>query len=166
MPQLDGIRAVAIFAVLMEHFLPWNFITHETVHLGRLGVVLFFVLSGFLISRILLDERDKHNSINASSWSLIGNFYIRRILRIFPIYYLTIILFAVFNHAPVKDHLIWHLIYFSNFSSPFIDHANYQSTRHLWSLCVEEQFYLFWPFAMVFVQKRHLQKVHAWDIFG
>lgn len=164
MPQLDGIRAVAIFAVLLEHFLPKNYLLGESVHWGRLGVLLFFVLSGFLITRILLDGRDNHGSGSGPSWSLIRNFYFRRMLRIFPIYYLTILVFAVVNFrlVPVKDHLLWHLIYFSNFSDPFIDRTSYYYTIHLWSLCVEEQFYLFWPFLMVFVQKRNLPRIVFW----
>jgi len=119
MPQLDGLRAVAVLGVLIQHFMsgPINQVTN----LGRLGVILFFVLSGFLITRILLEERDLHTSLNLSQGSLVRSFYARRFLRIFPIYYLTIALFAAVGYGPVKDHLVWHLSYLSNFSSSFID---------------------------------------------
>lgn len=158
MPQLDGLRAFAIFGVLVQHFHLSGFL-NSAIDLGRLGVILFFVLSGFLITRILLDERDNGETIGASPFYLIRKFYIRRVLRIFPIYYLTILVCAAFDYGPVKDHLIWHLIYFSNFSSAFIDKADYSFSAHLWSLCVEEQFYLAWPFLIVFIKKKHLQSV-------
>lgn len=157
MPQLDGLRAVAILGVLINHFMPGPI--NEVTNLGRLGVVLFFVLSGFLITRILLEERDLHASRKLSQGSLIRSFYVRRVLRIFPIYYLTIALFAVVGYAPIKDHLIWHLSYLSNFSSSFIDEPDYGYSSHLWSLCVEEQFYLIWPFVMVFAPKRYLHRI-------
>lgn len=159
MPQLDGLRAVAIMCVLIEHFeLSVRYI-NNVVSIGRLGVILFFVLSGFLITRILLEEREIHESKHISQVALIRSFYIRRFLRIFPIYYLTIFLLASFDYAPIKDHLLWHLTYLSNFSFSFFGGTPYSFSQHFWSLCVEEQFYLFWPFVIVYAPRRYLHRV-------
>jgi peptidoglycan/LPS O-acetylase OafA/YrhL len=153
LPQLDGLRALAVFAVMSEHFMPLQHIyTHDFLSPGHLGVRLFFVLSGFLITGILLDGRR-----NVSPFFTAKQFYIRRFLRIFPIYYLTLFIVTVLDVKSARETFFWHLGYLSNlyfslkgrFTGP---------TGHFWSLAVEEQFYIVWPWLMLFLPYRHLRK--------
>lgn len=138
-PQLDGLRAVAVAAVAWSHWLPaWQY----GVPLGA-GVHLFFVLSGFLITRILLGLRDAPDRRTA-----IGRFYLRRLLRLFPAFY-TVLAVAWLAEVPLaRDTWAWHATYLSNV---FIAaHAVWQGHfSHFWSLAVEEQFYLLWPWLIV-----------------
>ncbi len=149
--QLDGLRFLAVGLVLYDH---WQ-AEKNTVPLGALGVNLFFVLSGFLITRILLTSKTKQvgqpNGLN----SYLKKFYIRRTLRIFPIYYLSILVLWLFQNPAVVDKLTWHFLYATNV---YISH--YQTwlgvTDHFWSLAVEEQFYIFFPMLIFFLPKRFL----------
>lgn len=146
MPELDGLRAVAILVVLAFHLeFPW-------FSLGWAGVPLFFVLSGFLITGILMDAREAPNYLR--------NFYVRRAFRIFPIYYLT--LFAVATAAVVTgqriDSLPYYLLYAQNY---LLGATNFTpefpvAFNHSWSLAIEEQFYLLWPFAVMWLGRRKL----------
>ena len=150
MPQLDGLRALAVGAVLFSHWVPSKF--QFDIPFGYLGVLLFFVLSGFLITSGLIRSRNAENPQNE-----IKKFYIRRVLRIFPLYYFVILL-AHFNSIPsISDNLIWHATYTSNFLY-FFNQSWPQVGSHLWSLSVEEQFYLFWPFLMLLTPKSKLKR--------
>jgi peptidoglycan/LPS O-acetylase OafA/YrhL len=107
MPQLDGLRAVAVGAVLIHHFFQPPRV--GGVDFALLGVWLFFVLSGFLITGILLRSRDQiHNRGYPASLAL-RQFYVRRVLRIFPLYYLVLFGAAAFDLGEVRDTLFWHL---------------------------------------------------------
>src|SRR6476620_12132324 len=107
MPQLDGLRAFAVGAVLIHHFFQPARIAG--VDLALLGVWLFFVLSGFLITGILLRSRDQiHNRGYPASLAL-RQFYVRRVLRIFPVYYLVLFAAAAFDLGEVRDIAFWHL---------------------------------------------------------
>ncbi|MEM7164158.1 MAG: acyltransferase, partial [Planctomycetota bacterium] len=75
------------------------------------------------------------------------------------------LVFSILGYAPVLDHWGWHVTYTSNFSQAFIE-GDYGHSRHLWSLCVEEQFYLFWPFIVIFTPRRHLPRVIVCLILG
>jgi len=164
-PALDGLRAVAFFLVFFQHYysIPW----------GWTGVNIFFVLSGFLITGILYDSRDAAHAAR--------NFYIRRTLRIFPLYYgvflVVLLLDPVFRWRWSLSWLAWPL-YLGNFlrfvspsvltdGSPMQLAANawLRTPRaphltiylgHFWSLCVEEQFYLFWPWIVFWVRSRRV----------
>ncbi len=108
---------------------------------GSNGVNLFFALSGFLITLILIKTKE------TAAFSLgpsLRNFYIRRILRIFPVYYLMLILLWFLNHKLVADGMPWYLSYLTNFYC--IKIQGWGGLSHLWSLALEEQFYLIWPF--------------------
>ncbi len=113
------------------------------LNIGWVGVRLFFVLSGFLITRILLDAQADANYYKV--------FFARRVLRIFPLYYAVMLMFFVilptFGAAPARltqDNSVWLWFYLSNWTMPLGLGGN--SMPHFWSLAVEEQFYLIWPF--------------------
>ena len=150
MPALDGLRGIAILLVLAHGF---DVIRTSTglghrldlvLDLGWIGVQLFFVLSGFLITGILLDSQD--------SPTYYRGFFARRVLRIFPLYYG--VLFVAFVVLPLVmtmpaghgDHQGWLWMYTANFAEPFGKAE--PAFPHFWSLAVEEQFYLVWPFVV------------------
>jgi peptidoglycan/LPS O-acetylase OafA/YrhL len=154
MIQLDALRALAVLGVLVHHFLPQEFFLNSKLHWGPLGVRLFFVLSGFLITGILLRCRELIDSTQQDTWFTLGRFYMRRFLRLAPIYYLTIILTQMIAGKYIENSLIWHLTYTSNiyFSLNEWDAV----TSHFWSLSVEEQFYLFWGLFIIILPKNYL----------
>jgi peptidoglycan/LPS O-acetylase OafA/YrhL len=151
MPQLDGLRAIAVLLVVWSHWWP-DYAHIFGTHLGRLGVQLFFVLSGYLISGILIDSslRDVEGT---QKWFVLRQFYIRRFLRIFPIYYLILGLNVLLNVPVFRDTWPWHAAYLSNFHI-WVFGIGEGYGAHLWSLSVEEQFYLFWPMLMLFLPKK------------
>ncbi len=157
MLQLDGLRALAVFGVLVHHFLPQQFFLNSILHCGSFGVRLFFVLSGFLITGILLRCRNTIALANQDAVFTIGRFYIRRFIRIFPIYYLTVAITALVAFNSVKESAFWHLTYTSNI---YFSSRNWDAVlSHFWTLAVEEQFYLIWPWVMLLVPSKHLLKI-------
>ena len=115
MIQLDGLRAFAVLAVLLSHFgAPGNLVV-RSLPWGTIGVRLFFVLSGFLITGILLRCRDQRSAGQASAGQLLGSFYTRRFLRIFPVYYAVLFAVTLVNIRPTRDLFVWFLTYTSNF---------------------------------------------------
>lgn len=149
--QIDGLRAFAIGGVFVSHFLP----TAGWLPWGQIGVRLFFVLSGFLITDILLDCRDKAGLSGGSRWWLLRQFYCRRALRIFPLYYFVIGVAFLIDLEPVRD-LIWWLVTYALNVQISASQAWPEHVSHFWSLCVEEQFYLLWPLLMLFLPRRWL----------
>ena len=139
-PQLDGLRAVAILAVMAHHLF------HIPLLWG--GVDLFFVLSGFLITGLLLNSKD------ASFPTYLARFYARRARRILPAYAAVLLLTAVLFGA---DFLRWWPYYLGamNFLKP-LQLPMPQTLQPLWSLAVEEQFYLLWPLALFLLPRRAL----------
>ncbi len=158
--QLDSIRAIAVIMVIISHWLPNQNIFNRIPN-GQIGVDIFFVLSGFLISKILLDNRDKAILQNTSTFTVLKNFYIRRSLRIFPIYYLTIIavyIVTAYDGTPIKDPFIYYATYTSNFY--FFSQQSWDvMLPHLWSLAVEEQYYLIWPWLVLLVNRKYILPV-------
>ena len=144
-PALDGIRAVAIALVLVAHalgtgILPMN--ARLAGFAGDLGVRSFFVLSGFLITTLLLREHDQRGTI--SLWS----FYVRRVFRIFPAFYTYLIVLAALALLGLVELRDNDLLAAASYTTNF--HADRSWwTRHLWSLAVEEQFYVIWPLALI-----------------
>lgn len=102
MIQLDALRALAVFGVLIAHFAPPTFFLNSVFHSGELGVQLFFLLSGFLITGILLRCRDLVELGKQDVGYTIKTFYIRRFLRLMPIYYLVIAIGVLINIEPIK----------------------------------------------------------------
>lgn len=143
-PALDGVRGVAIAAVLWHHALPPA--AEGWTARGHVGVRLFFALSGFLISARLLAERRRTGAI------ALGPFWLRRSLRILPLYYAVLALFVLYLGLRAPDagsrhffeHLLFHATYTSNW---FIDYAVSHPVWFAfgWSLACEEQFYAWWP---------------------
>lgn len=122
--------------------------------LGSIGVNLFFVLSGFLITGILLESK----KANETKSIVLKFFYIRRSLRIFPIYYLVILLLLLFHNntgTNIRSTFPYFLSYTQNFYF-FSINAWDGPLSHLWSLAVEEQFYLIWPWVILFLNKKYL----------
>lgn len=154
--QLDTVRAFAVMSVMISH---WVTKYIEIIPFGPLGVDVFFVLSGFLITWILLENRKKADSENISKGTVIKNFYIRRTLRIFPIYYILVmvlIIIAPYTETNIRSSYPYYLTYTSNFYMFFLGDWEGKGLSHMWSLAVEEQFYLFWPALMLFVPRKYL----------
>lgn len=146
-PRIDGLRFIAIGLVFLEHFgyRPKWFIA------GYYGVDLFFVISGFLITSILL--KDNKSSFLQNYRTFMG----RRILRIFPIYYLTVALFWAINLSPARDHILWLVTYTYNYAwIIYEDTTKINYLGYLWSLSVEEQFYFLWPIIALTLRRSKL----------
>jgi len=164
MPQLDGLRALAVFGVWFEH---WG-IAQEPgfryLEWGRLAVWQFFVLSGFLITGILLKSKREVEAGNQAVGRAAKVFYIRRFLRILPIYYLTIFA-AVIAVPEVRKAVWWHLTYTTDFWIS-LHPDQYPAGVHFWTLGVEEQFYLMWPWLVLLLPWKRLPSVLLALIFA
>ncbi len=161
-PSLDGLRSVSIGLVIASHAARMSTApqlprTMETV--GTLGVRVFFVISGFLITTLLLEELNKRGSIS------LRNFYLRRTLRIFPAYYafLLLVTIAIYTGSlALGDGRMWPAwSYVSNFFDP-----NAWMIGHTWSLSVEEQFYLCWPLVLTVFGRRRAARFAIAAIFA
>jgi peptidoglycan/LPS O-acetylase OafA/YrhL len=147
-PQLDGLRALAVAAVITQHFDLARFG-------GDFGVHLFFVLSGFLITGILLDGREAIERQHVSRMHVLRQFYIRRFLRIFPLYYLVVIASILIGAAYARDYAPWLLSFTINIKMT-LQRWYIGNFAHFWSLAVEEQFYLVWPWVILFLPRRRI----------
>jgi peptidoglycan/LPS O-acetylase OafA/YrhL len=155
MAQLDGLRAFAAGAVLVQHSLPV-----PEFSVGLAGVKLFFVLSGFLITGILVREREHIHARGAAPWRVMGVFYGRRFLRIFPLYYAVLLAAVLFQIPNMGRCLPWHVSYATNYLVAYQgDFSTDLSLAHFWSLGVEEQFYLLWPSLLLLAPRRWLTRV-------
>ncbi|MBS2011608.1 MAG: acyltransferase [Deltaproteobacteria bacterium] len=148
LPALDGVRGVAILVVLVHNLsiIEARATTIEKlwtaiVEAGWIGVQLFFVLSGFLITGILVDDRERPGRLRT--------FYLRRVVRIFPLYYAFLFLYFVVLpplfpglKRPISE-VVWYWLFLSNWST--LAYGLLPGMGHVWSLAVEEQFYLVWP---------------------
>jgi peptidoglycan/LPS O-acetylase OafA/YrhL len=150
--QLDTLRAVAAGMVILSHWVPGT----ETFWFnGHVGVQLFFVLSGFLITGILLDAREDADRSGIPRGVVIRRFYMRRLLRIFPLYYATLALTYLIGITAVRASIQWHLPYLSNVFFAIRGEWGGE-VAHFWSLAVEEQFYCLWPWLILFASRRLL----------
>src|SRR5665213_2363630 len=155
LPGLDGLRALSILLVILLHTIQRRSVTHAVPFVayvfsnGGMGVLIFFVISGYLITTLLLREREKTGSIS------LKRFYIRRAFRIFPPLYTYIAFIAVLGAASRlagvnAREIITGLTLTRNYA-----HGVYLwAFEHFWSLCIEEQFYLLWPGLVVFCLAR------------
>jgi peptidoglycan/LPS O-acetylase OafA/YrhL len=152
--QLDGIRFVAVALVLLDHWLAEK----NILPLGHLGVTMFFVLSGFLITRILIQSKLKDDKVGRSHWFSVKQFIIRRSIRIFPIYFISIFVLYILDVPPVRDTVFWCLGYATNLYIAINQHWM-GTIDHLWSLAVEEQYYLVFPYLILFLPTKHYLKI-------
>ncbi|WFP75019.1 acyltransferase [Mesorhizobium sp. WSM4906] len=150
--QLDSLRAVAVTLVLYAHFLAPN----GTSFLGHLGVRLFFVLSGFLITRLLLDARDTDAF---AAGPALRSFYARRAIRIFPPYFAVLGLVWLTDLEQSRSSLAWHALYLSNFWYALRNDWNPWLLCHFWSLSIEEQFYLAWPLIVLLAPRKRIEAI-------
>ena len=146
-PALDGIRAIAVLAVIAYHF------NYGWAPGGFLGVDVFFVLSGYLITSLLLGEYARTGRI------ALRDFWLRRARRLLPALFVLLVVVAIWvglDEAPIarslrRDDLLWTLFYASNWhfiqvgQDYFAQYASASPLRHTWSLAIEEQFYVVWP---------------------
>jgi peptidoglycan/LPS O-acetylase OafA/YrhL len=147
MVQLDALRAFAIFAVMLMHYWPSSFVI-EHFPVGAAGLYLFFVLSGFLITSLLIRGRK-----DSSSSQFMGEFYLRRALRLLPLYYAVVVAILIFS-PDARQHWPCYAIQIMNFC--VTAQSQWGPAGHFWSLAAEEQFYLLWPFAVLFLNRRWL----------
>lgn len=169
-PNLDGLRYIAFLGVFLHHTIridcfttdeqsPFYLFVNAVKLNGALGVNLFFVLSGFLITYLLLNEKKQNGKID------IPKFYMRRLLRIWPLYFLMVFIgFFVFAaikkimHLPyVEQHGVKaYLLFISNFEVVAKGNADSSILNVLWSVGVEEQFYIIWPLVLFIIPQRFL----------
>ena len=151
-PALDGVRALAALMVMVGHFDSYwkKDSSQRLIMLAPAAVSLFFVLSGFLITGILLESKNKERYFL--------NFYMRRTLRIFPLYFLFLAIYyfvlPVILNEPIIGRQWAYWLFLTDFAQTF--EWNAQGPLHYWSLAVEEHFYLFWPLIIYFLPKRGL----------
>jgi peptidoglycan/LPS O-acetylase OafA/YrhL len=148
MKQLDTLRALAMGLVMTEHYGGRAINDHIPIGAGSVGVGLFFTLSGFLITGILLQSFEAGVESKGRAWL---DFYARRLLRLVPAYYAVIAVLVLLGIAPIATSWPWDLAYLSN-----VNIARGGTETVFWSLSVEEQFYLFWPFVIGFAPRRWL----------
>jgi len=150
LPSLDGWRALSIILVLGSHtthaegFPPSLTRTFNYMFDGVLGVRFFFVVSGLLITWLMLKEEEKTQKVN------LRNFYIRRALRILPVYLAFLVVIGCIQYFTPCDQSVSNWISNLTFTRNFFLDGN-RISEHLWSLSVEEQFYLIWPFVFVWL---------------
>lgn len=154
-PQFDGLRALAVLTVMVDHFsadVP-NFPLPDWIHLGATGVRLFLVLSGYFITASLRRARDRMDIAQFSFGKTIGAFYWRRYLRIAPAYFVFGGIAIILGLGGIRQNWPWLLTGTVNW---MIASANQWpvTISHLWSVCVQEQFYLFWPLLILLLPKR------------
>jgi peptidoglycan/LPS O-acetylase OafA/YrhL len=172
-PALDGVRGLAILLVMLFHFSQGfgsacrlDKAIMVVLRMGWLGVDVFFVLSGFLITGILIDSKGGADYFQ--------KFYLRRAVRIFPLYYLTLfVLFVVprfVTSAQSPEYLTahsmqsWYWLYLTNWL--VAKQGNFVPYAHFWSLAVEEQFYMFWPLLVFWLSSRALRQVCVACVVG
>ncbi len=165
-PSLDGLRAISISLVIIAHLneSPANPDVLRSINLAELGVRMFFAISGFLITSLLLKEVEERGRVD------LARFYFRRTLRIFPPYYVflgTLALlyaFSCLGHGPGENT-------FRGLAVAALYVSNYRSTEswyagHSWSLAVEEQFYLLWPAALSRLGTRRAFRMAWFAVLG
>ena len=166
--NLDGLRFFCFFVVFLDHTFHtdieslrssyvYNVVTRDLFGNGNLGVNFFFVLSGFLITYLLIKERELNGKIN------ILNFWIRRTLRIWPLYFMCVIfgfiifpfLKSFFGEIPDESANVWYYVFLiSNFDFIYSGPPDASILSALWSIAIEEQFYLVWPLLLTIIPKR------------
>lgn len=150
-PALDGLRGVGCVLIVVYHNFPF---LHSYLFFSFLAMDIFFVLSGFLITDILMGSMGEPNYLR--------NFYVRRLLRVFPLYYASLIFFLLVLPALIRmpipiGYFQANQVYFWTFTQNWLlifhPTPNQPYLNHLWSMAVEEQFYLLWPLVVVLIRR-------------
>jgi peptidoglycan/LPS O-acetylase OafA/YrhL len=168
LPNLDALRFMAFLAVFMAHaYHPvWGGMKigaaakgiRDWMQVGVLGVNFFFVLSGFLISRLLLIEKEAMLKLN------VFKYYVRRVLRIWPLYFIIIILTVVYYHYVSgyhNTHWWWIILFAANFHIIRFGFPYAPALANLWTISVEEQFYITFPWVLKFTGRRMLPYIYG-----
>lgn len=149
-PSLNGLRGLAILLILLTHLFEYV----PVFKLNWISVDLFFVISGFLITEIILKKR--------GTTHFLQNFYIRRALRIFPLYYVSLFIILYLIPASIigfsnlqyfRDNRFWLFFYVQNWLYILKNPDHNLLLNHFWTLAVEEQYYFFWPLCILFIKK-------------
>jgi peptidoglycan/LPS O-acetylase OafA/YrhL len=159
-PQFDGLRALAVITVMVDHFgadVP-NFPLPDWIHLGATGVRLFLVLSGYFITASLRRARDRMEVGRLQASKAIGSFYWRRFLRISPAYFAFAAIALVLNIGAIRQNWPWVFTGTVNWLIAWTDQWPL-TISHLWSICVQEQFYLIWPLLILCLPRKWI--LHA-----
>lgn len=145
-PALSYVRAVAIWLIILAHW------THSRFPMGEMGRNTFFVLSGYLISGIVW-RHEVYVGVSDRQLGRVGTFYARRALRILPPYFLALGLSALLPLATIRQHPGWFVLPAANLLFYRLQHWG-EGLGHLWTLAVEEQFYLLWPLLLTLGRRR------------
>lgn len=142
-PELDALRTIAISGVLISHFFP---VLGTPIFAGQAGVELFFVLSGFLITQRITFW------IQTQKKGALRQFLIRRALRILPLTFIVLFAAIILNIYPAREQFVFLFTFSFNYSASYFK-LPYNTLSHFWTLCIEEQYYLLWPAALIFARK-------------
>ncbi len=162
-PHLDSLRALAVLGVLFEHFgLPLP----DLLRCGPLSVRFFFVLSGYFITLSLWKVQDEIRGKERGVLWPIGKFYISRLLRIGPPFYLALLVGAIFGVVEVRTNFFWLATFQANNYIAFVGYWP-EAISHFWSLAVQEQFYIVWPLVVLTLPRRwFMPTMGAFIVFG
>jgi peptidoglycan/LPS O-acetylase OafA/YrhL len=149
-PQLDGLRGLAILMVFFHHS-GWK-LPHEW-DWGQMGVRMFFVLSGYLITLSLWKIEDRAGQLRVGYAGELGIFHLRRLARLLPAFLAALAFGAIVGMQDVVEPILWHLAFLSNFKMA-MQGWFFGPTAHFWSLSLQEQFYVVWPFFLLAVPRR------------
>ena len=156
-PEFDSLRALAVGSVMIAHFSPT---LSRFADWGPIGVRLFFVLSGFLITQLLLRARRKIDAGAATPNSELRRFFVRRLFRLWPLYFASLLAAYAQHLDGTQTNIWWHLLFATNH---YVFH--YQEwpglLSHFWTLAVEQQFYFVWPFAILLLAWPALPRLFA-----
>ncbi len=178
-PALDGLRFAAFLLVFFHHVtfylkediyknIFWIFFRNN----GWIGVDVFFVLTGFLITTTLLTEREENNKFS------IKNFWVKRILRIWPLYFLALFVgffvapfvFSLVFHVPFNlndtQSLPWYVLFLGNWNVVWHGWGNLRSISQLWAISVDQQFYIILPLLLIFAKKLKISVILDLSIIG
>lgn len=162
LPSLDGLRAISILMVLGAHamrttnFPEWIKPYGEYAWNGNLGVRVFFVISGFLITHLLMNEQARTGRV------ALGAFYKRRMLRIFPVFYAFLLFVLMITIVIHRDFSIAEWLSAASFTKNY--YLGHWTLGHFWSISVEEQFYLLWPFILTILKTQRKLQIAAYIV--
>src|SRR6266550_6866007 len=159
-PQFEGLRALAVLTVMVDHFgadVP-NFPLPDWIHLGATGVRLFLVLSGYFITASLRRARRRMETGGLSAGKVMRAFYWRRFLRISPAYGVYVIIALILGLGTIRQNWAWVFTGTVNWLIALKNEWPLASS-HLWSICVQEQFYLLWPLFILLLPRRWMLQI-------